>query len=311
MRRRRGQGEQFVGRNDRDFFCAPPKGCDRICPGSTCPASSRAPLNFKTMPNPVSLYIITFNEAQNLREVLPTVMWADEVVVVDSFSTDDTAAVCAQFGARHVNVKFEGFGKLRNAALASLKHDWVVSIDSDERGTPEFAEEARRKLVDPKCAAYFVPRRNFFLGHPIHYCGMYPDYRQPQMFDRRQFRYREDWVHEGFECSGPTGHFDHAVLQHPWPTLAVVLSKTDRYTTLMAKRYFEAGRRAGFHQIALNPLGAFLKKYLAQQGFREGVVGFMVAALHAYYTFLKYAKLWELQQKKSPAANDPEIKTAP
>src|SRR5277367_3381749 len=123
------------------------------------------------MPEPVSLYVITFNEAENLRAVLPTVLWADEVVVMDSFSTDDTAAVCAQFGVRHVNVKFEGFGKLRNDALTLLKHDWVVSIDSDERSTPEFAAEVRQKLVDPKCVAYFVPRRNFFLEHPIRFCG--------------------------------------------------------------------------------------------------------------------------------------------
>jgi glycosyltransferase involved in cell wall biosynthesis len=252
------------------------------------------------MPTPVSLYIITFNEAKNLREVLPTVLWADEVVVVDSFSTDETAAVCAQFKVHHVNVPFEGFGKLRNAALALLKHDWVVSVDSDERGTPEFSEEVRRTLAAPAHAAYFVPRRNFFLGHPIHYCGMYPDYRQPQVFNRRQFHYREDLVHEGFECAGSIGHFNHAIRQHPWPTLAVVLSKTDRYTTLMAKRYFEQGRRAGFFQLALNPLGAFLKKYLAQQGFREGAAGFMVSALHAYYTFLKYAKLWELQNRPAP-----------
>jgi glycosyltransferase involved in cell wall biosynthesis len=252
------------------------------------------------MSEPVSLYIIAFNEAQNLRAVLPTVLWADEVVVVDSFSTDDTAAVCAAFGVRHVNVKFEGFGKLRNDALALLKHDWVVSIDSDERSTPEFAEEVRRTLVQPRHAGYFVPRLNFFLGRPLRHCGLYPDYRQPQVFDRRRFKYRADLVHEGFECSGSTGHFQKPVLQHPWPTLAVVLNKTDRYTTLMAQRYFADGRRAGFRQLALNPAGAFLKKYLAQQGFREGLPGFMVCALHAYYTFLKYAKLWERQNQPAP-----------
>src|SRR5580692_1312309 len=131
------------------------------------------------MPKPVSLYIITFNEAQNLREVLPTVLWADEILVVDSFSTDDTVAVCAQFGVRHENIKFEGFGKLRNDALALLKNDWVVSIDSDERSTPEFADEVRHTLVAPQHAAYFVPRLNHFLGRPIRHCGLYPDYRQP------------------------------------------------------------------------------------------------------------------------------------
>jgi glycosyltransferase involved in cell wall biosynthesis len=250
------------------------------------------------MPEPVSLYIIAFNEAQNLREVLPTVLWADEVVVVDSFSADDTAAVCAQFGVRHENVKFEGFGKLRNSALKLLKHDWVVSIDADERSTPEFAAEVRRTLESPQHAAYFVPRLNYFLGHPVRRCGLYPDYRQPQVFDRRRLKYREDLVHEGFNCDSPIGHFRNPVLQHPWPSLAVVLAKTDRYTTLMAQRYFEAGRRAGFRQLALNPLSEFVKKYIVQQGSREGVVGFMVCALHAYYTFLKYAKLWELQYQK-------------
>lgn len=249
------------------------------------------------MREPVSLYIIAFNEAHNLREVLPTVSWADEVVVADSFSTDETAAVCAQFGVRHVNVKFEGFGKLRNAALALLKHNWVVSIDSDERSTPEFAEEVRRTLAAPQHAAYFVPRRNTFLGQPIRFCGWYPDYRQPQVFDRQRFRYREDLVHEGFECDGVPGYFKNFIWQHPFPTLAVVMAKNEKYTSLMAQRYFATGRRAGLFQLASHPLGGFVKKYFFQQGFREGTRGFLIAALHAYYIFIKYAKLWELQQQ--------------
>src|ERR1039457_5136187 len=106
------------------------------------------------MPEPVSLYIIAFNEAPNLREVLPTVLWADEVVVVDSFSTDDTAQICAQFGVRHVHLPFDGFGRLRNQALALLKYNWVVSIDSDERSTPEFAAEVRATVATPQHAAY-------------------------------------------------------------------------------------------------------------------------------------------------------------
>jgi len=252
------------------------------------------------MSAPVTLYIIGFNEEANLRELLPTVKWADEILYVDSFSTDGTAGLCAEFKVRHVNIPFDGFGKLRNAALKLATHDWVVSFDTDERCTPEFVTELRQKLKSPMCAAYFVPRRNTFLGKPVRHCGMYPDYRQPQVFDRRRFKYREDLVHEGFDCDGSIGYFENFIWQHPWPSLAVVLAKTDRYTTLTARRYFEAGRRAGFRQLALNPLGAFLKKYVAQQGFRDGVVGFMVCALHSYYTFLKYAKLWELQQRTEP-----------
>jgi len=250
------------------------------------------------MPEPVSLYIIAYQEAANLREVLPTVLWADEVVVVDSFSTDDTAQVCAQFGVRHVNLPFHGFGRLRNEALALLKHDWVVSIDSDERSTPEFAEEVRRTLAAPQHAAYFVPRRNTFLGRPMRFSGMYPDYRQPQVFDRRKFKYREDAVHEGFECSGSTGYFKNFIWQHPWPTLAVIFAKGDRYSTLVARRRFEQGRRAGLAHMVFNPPVAFLKKFILEQGFRDGTHGFLVSMQHSYYTFLKYAKLWELNQRK-------------
>jgi glycosyltransferase involved in cell wall biosynthesis len=251
------------------------------------------------MPEPVSLYIITFNEAENLRAVLPTVLWADEVVVVDSFSTDDTAAVCAQFGVRHENVKFEGFGKLRNQALALLKHDWVVSIDSDERSTPEFAEEVRRTVAAPRHAAYFVPRRNTFLGHPVRHGGMYPDYRQPQVFDRRQFKYREDPVHESFHCAGSIGYFQHFVWQHPWPTLKVIMAKGDRYTTLVARQRHEQGRRSGLVHLLGNPPVAFCKKYFLQLGFLDGVPGLMIATLHAFYTFIKHAKMWELQNGRA------------
>lgn len=247
---------------------------------------------------PVSLYILTFNDADNLRAVLPTVAWADEVVVADSFSADDTAVVCAQFGARHINFKFEGFGKLRNDTLKQLKYNWVVSIDSDERSTPEFADEVRRTVAVPQHAAYHVPRHNTFLGKPVRFGGMYPDYRQPQVFDRRKFRYREDPVHESFFCDGSIGYFQHYIWQHPWPTMQVIMAKGERYTTLVARQRFEKGKRAGVAQLLGHPPAAFFKKYVLQQGFRDGVPGLMIASLHAFFTFVKYAKLWELQNGK-------------
>ena len=253
------------------------------------------------MSRPVSLYIIGYNEEANLRELLPTVKWADEIVFVDSFSTDGTAALCAEHGVRHVNIKFEGFGKLRNDTLALLKHDWVVSIDSDERSTPEFAAEVRETLVDPKFDAYHVPRRNTFLGKPVRFGGMYPDYRQPQVFNRRKFRYREDPVHESFFCDGSIGYFKNFIWQHPWPTLQVIMQKGDRYTTLVARQRFEKGKRAGVVQLLGHPPAAFFKKYFIQQGFRDGVPGLMIAMLHAFYTFIKFAKLWELQRVRPPA----------
>jgi glycosyltransferase involved in cell wall biosynthesis len=253
------------------------------------------------MPKPVTAYTLTFNEAGQIRAVLESVKWADEIIIVDSFSTDGTVEIAREFGAKIISENFCGFGKLRNFALAAAKHDWMFSIDADERCTPEFVDELRETLVEPKHAAYFVPRRNTFLGKPVRFGGMYPDYRQPQVFDRRKFRYREDPVHESFHCDGSIGHFKNFIWQHPWPTLKVIMQKGDRYTTLVARQRFEKGRRAGVAQLLGHPPAAFFKKYLLQQGFRDGVPGLMIAMLHAFFTFVKFAKLWELQQSRTPS----------
>lgn len=248
------------------------------------------------MAEPVSLYIIAYNEAKNLREVLPTVLWADEVLVADSFSTDDTADVCRTFGVRHVNLKFEGFGKLRNDAVALLKYDWVVSIDSDERSTPEFAAEVRRTLAEtPQFDAWHVPRKSHFLGKWMQHSGWYPDYRQPQLFDRKKMRYRDDLVHEGYQLDGKLGYLREHVLQYPWPTLEVATAKLQRYSTLMAERYYTDGKRASLASLLGSPCAMFLRTYVLKNGWRDGRHGLVLATLYAYYTFLKYAKLWERQ----------------
>jgi glycosyltransferase involved in cell wall biosynthesis len=247
----------------------------------------------------VTVFVMSYNEARQIRQVMETIKWADEIVLLDSFSTDGTVEIAREYGARIVSEKFCGFGRLRNLALAASSNDWMVSIDSDERCTPEFAAEVRTILQKPAHDAYFVPRLNYFLDRPIRYCGMYPDYRQPQLFNRRKFRYREDLVHEGFVCEGTVGYCRNPITQLPFPTLAVMMAKNERYTTLMAKRRFEDNQRAGLGKLLFSPLAAFLKKYFVQQGFREGVHGFVFSVLHAHYTFLKYAKLWELGRQEA------------
>jgi glycosyltransferase involved in cell wall biosynthesis len=243
----------------------------------------------------ITVYIMSFNEVRQIRAVLESVKWADELIVVDSFSTDGTVEIAREFGARIISEKFCGFGRLRNFALDASQNDWMVSIDSDERCVPEFVEELRRTLAAPQHAAYHVPRLNTFLGGPVKHGGMYPDYRQPQVFNRQKFRYREDLVHEGFDCSGSIGYFKTPIWQHPWPTLAVILWKMDRYTTLMAQRRFENGKHASILKMVFAPPIGFVRKYIMQQGFRDGMRGFIMAAIHVCYTFLKYAKLWELE----------------
>jgi glycosyltransferase involved in cell wall biosynthesis len=246
----------------------------------------------------VTVFILTYNEVRQIRAVLESVKWADEIILVDSFSTDGTVEIAREYNARIVSEKFRGFGKLRNLALDASSNDWILSIDSDERCTPELAAEVRRELENPQFDAYHVPRKSHFMDHWMRHAGWYPDYRQPQLFNRTKMRYREDLVHEGYELKGRLGYLREHALQYPWPTVEAAAAKMQRYSTLMAQRYAEMNKRASLGRLIASPVGMFLKVFCLQQGFRDGRHGLILASMYAYYTFLKYAKLWELQRNK-------------
>lgn len=251
----------------------------------------------------LTVYILSFNEARQIRAVLESVKWADEIILVDSFSTDGTVEIAREYGARILSEKFNGFGKLRNVALDAASHDWVLSIDADERCTAELAAEVRCELDrGPAFDAYHVPRKSHFLGKWMRHCGWYPDYRQPQFFHRRKFRYNEELVHESYRLNGSLGHLKEHALQYPWNTIETAVAKMQRYSTLMAERYAASGKRASLTKLLLSPCAMFAKVYLFQQGFRDGRHGFLLAAIYGYYTFLKYAKLWELQARAAEKA---------
>ena len=250
----------------------------------------------ETSSNAITVYTPTFNEARQIRAVLESVKWADEIILVDSFSSDGTVEIAREYGARIISAKFCGFGKLRNMALDASSHDWMLSIDADERCTPELVAELRREVTAPRFEAYHVPRKSHFLGKWMRHSGWYPDYRQPQFFNRKKMRYREDIVHEGYDLNGRLGYLREHALQYPWPTLEVATGKLQRYSTLMAQRYAEANRSANLARLLLSPTAMFLKIYVVRQGFRDGRHGLILAMLYGYYTFLKYAKLWERAQ---------------
>ncbi|WP_447973291.1 glycosyltransferase family 2 protein [Nitrospira sp. Kam-Ns4a] len=248
----------------------------------------------------LSVYVIAYNDEPNIRACLESVAWADEVVVVDSYSTDGTARISREYTDRVYQHAFRGFGRLRNEAVARTTHDWVFSLDTDERMTPELGEEIRALLArGPEASAYFVPRRNYFLGRWIRHCGWYPDYRQPQLFHRARLRYRDDVVHEGFDVDGPVGYLRHHVLQYPFRDLDHYLAKMDRYSDLMAERMVRQGRRFRAHQLVTHPCFTFMKMYLGRAGFLDGMPGLILSGLYAYYTFIKYAKFWELSREAS------------
>ncbi len=250
-------------------------------------------------PLKLSVYVITYNDEPNMQPCLKSVAgWADELVVVDSHSSDATATIAREFTDKVYQVDFEGFGHLRNRAVSFCTNEWVFSLDSDERMTLDLQEEIRQ-LLDrgPDADAYFVPRKNFFGGRWIRHCGWYPDYRQPQLFRKGRLRYRQELVHESFDCDGPVGYLTQPALQYPFRNIDHYIAKQDRYSDLMARRMAEQGRRFAPHQIVTHPFGAFFKMYIQRVGFLDGMPGLILSGLYGYYTFMKYAKLWELTSK--------------
>lgn len=246
----------------------------------------------------VSAVVIGFNDEPNIAECLETIRWADEIVFVDSFSTDNTASIAKKFTERVFQIPFNGFGKLRNEAVSLASYDWIFSLDTDERCTPELANEIRQVLKDePEFVAYHVPRKNYFFGEWIRHCGWYPDYRQPQLFNRKKMRYRDDdIVHESFEADGAVGYLKEHVIQIPFRNTKQFLDKMERYSRLMAQRLADSGRGFHFHQLITHPAFMFFKMYILKLGFLDGLRGFILSGLYAYYTYIKYVRLWELKE---------------
>src|SRR5690348_4059018 len=183
----------------------------------------------------ITAYIIAYNEAEKIEAAVASVLWADEVLVVDSFSTDRTAEIATALGARVVNVAFNGFGDLRNRALEHCTHDWIFSLDSDERCTPEVRDEILGLLAGtPGRDVYHVPRRSYMMGRWIEGSGWYPNFRQPQLFRKGAMRYTLEPVHEGYEnLSGKsTGTLQNAIWQFPFRNLEEVIKKMNRYSSL-------------------------------------------------------------------------------
>jgi glycosyltransferase involved in cell wall biosynthesis len=250
----------------------------------------------------ISVYVIAYNDELNMRGCLESVAgWAAEVIVVDSHSSDRTAEIAKEFTDKVYQVDFQGFGALRNQAVSYCSHEWIFSLDTDERMTLELKEEIRQVLDRGHDAdAYFVPRKNFFLGRWIRHCGWYPDYRQPQLFRKGRFRYRQELVHESFDCDGAVGYLQQPALQYPFRDLDHYIAKQDRYSDLMAKRMVAEGDRFAAHQLISHPLAAFVKMFCLRRGFLDGMQGLILSVLYGYYTFMKYAKFWELTKKDPP-----------
>ena len=249
----------------------------------------------------VTAVVISFNEGDRIASCLESVRWADEIVVVDSGSTDETREIARNYTAKVFEIPWKGFGPQKQAAVDRASHDRIFSLDCDERATPELAVEIKEILragnIPP---AFSVPRRTFLGNKEIRRSGWYPD-RTVRLFDRRHARFSDSAVHERVLVSGETGRLEHPILHFSFGGISDILSKMNRYTDLSAKQMFESGRRCGISDYTLRPFLAFARSYLFRLGFLDGVEGLEIAVSGGLHVFAKYIKLRELEQSSKGA----------
>jgi glycosyltransferase involved in cell wall biosynthesis len=250
----------------------------------------------------VSVTIITLNEAAHIGAAIDSARWADEVIVVDSGSTDDTASIARAHGARVEARAWTGYIDQKNHAADLASHDWIFSLDADERITPSLASEIRATLSnEPAHRGYRVPRVTFHLGRWIRTTDFYPDL-QMRLYDRRSGQWQGRYVHESVAVNGPVGRLTGELQHYSYRDLRDHLDRINHYTTLAARQMHESGRRAGVVDLLLHPPAAFLRNYLLRRGIADGMAGLTLSLVNSYAVLLKFAKLWELQ--RSPEARN-------
>jgi glycosyltransferase involved in cell wall biosynthesis len=243
----------------------------------------------------LSVAVITLNEEERLRACLESVVWADEIVVVDAGSSDKTAAIAREFTDRVLFHAWTGYGAQKNFALAQCAGDWVLSLDADERVPESLRAEIGETLARaPAEVGFYLPRRNVFRGRWMRHGGLYPDW-QLRLFRRGRGAFLERAVHESARVDGPTGRLREALVHESYRSLGDAVLRLNRYSDLAAAELAAAGRGGSLPDLLLRPTWRFLRMYLVGAGFLDGWRGFALAALYAHYVFLRAAKARELQ----------------
>ncbi len=242
----------------------------------------------------ISVTIITFNEEKNIERCLESLQWADEIVVLDSFSNDRTVEICRKYTEKVFQKKWQGYGKQKNLCADRTSHRWVLNIDADEVVSPECALAIQRELKNgPRHPLYQFPRKNFFGKHWVRFGGWYPD-KIFRLYDKTQVSFKESQVHEKLEPDNDSGLIGEPLLHYSYDGLADYMERLNRYSTLFAEEKVEKGWTAGWAHLYLRPPLTFFKNFILRQGFREGFLGMFLALSAAFYTYLKYAKTRKL-----------------
>jgi len=241
----------------------------------------------------LSVTIITKNEANNIRACLESVKWADEIIVIDSGSTDDTVAICREFTQQVFIHDWRGFGAQKNRALDYAGKEWVLSIDADERVSVELRLEIQNTIAAGKHDGYFLPRLSQFCGKFIHYSGWYPDYVL-RLFKKNAGRFSDSLVHEKVLLLGSTAKLKNPILHYSYLTTKDVERKVEHYSTAAAQQMLQAGKRSGRLGAIVRGGWAFVRTYILKLGLLDGKSGLQISIMNARTTYLKYRKLSEL-----------------
>ena len=241
----------------------------------------------------LTVIVPTYNEEEMIRDCLESVLFADEILVVDSFSTDRTLTIARELGARIVQRKFDYPADQKNWAIPQATHEWILLLDADERATPALREEVERTLrAKPRADGFWIRRINYFLGRPIHRCGWGTD-KVIRLFRRDVSRYQDRRVHEEIDLPEPLPVLEHPLEHYTFRSFGQYFRKLDLYSEWGAGQMYLKGRRARAIEVLLRPVGRFIRMYILRLGFLEGGRGLVLSMLGAFSVYLKYARLWE------------------
>ncbi len=242
----------------------------------------------------LSVVIITRNEANNIEECLESVKWADEIVVLDSFSNDETVNICRRYTEKIYQSKFTNYSLQKNMVLDRATNDWVLSVDADERITPRLKTQIIKVINEEseEYAGYHIPRRNYFFGEWVRHCGLYPDYVL-RLFRKSKGRFRDKMVHESVKLNGKAGRIEEPLEHYTYACINDYIDRMKRYSSLFVQQMRRDNKKSRWYNLIVNPTAAFIKMYFLKKGFLDGKLGFIVCVLYSYYAFLKYAMLWE------------------
>lgn len=242
----------------------------------------------------ISVALITYNEEANIRACLDSVKWADEIVVVDSHSTDGTPGIAREYAEKVFARDWNGINEQRQFALEQCTGEWVLCVDADERVTPELRDEIRDLFAagEPDCDGFLIPRRTFFLGRWIRHCGWYPG-RKLRLFRREKARFGDNDPHDRVLLDGSTRTLKNDLLHFTYRDLSHNARTVNTFTSVRADRLLAVGAGAGFLDLTVRPLWRFFQQYVLRLGFLDGMPGLIICGMSAFRVFLRHAKIWE------------------